>query len=146
MSSIVETSLKKPLLILVIFTVLAIGGLVSYNLLNLNLLPKFEVPILTVQTVYPGASASEVETSVTKKIEDALSTLENLKKITSTSLEGVSVVAIELNASADPNQGVQDAQRKINTIKSQLPHEVLDPAIEKMSLDERAILNLAASS
>ena len=146
MSSIVETSLKKPLLIIVIFTVLAIGGLVSYNLLNLNLLPKFEVPILTVQTIYPGAGASEVETSVTKKIEDALSTLENLKKITSTSLEGVSVVAIELNAEADPNQGVQDAQRKINAIKSQLPIEVLDPSIEKMSLDERAILNLAASS
>ena len=146
MSSIVEISLKKPLLIIVIFTVLAIGGLVSYNLLNLNLLPKFEVPILTVQTIYPGAGASEVETSVTKKIEDALSTLENLKKITSTSLEGVSVVAVELNADANPNQGVQDAQRKINAIKSQLPIEVLDPSIEKMSLDERAILNLAASS
>jgi len=146
MASIVETSLKKPLLIIVIFAVLAIGGLVSYNLLNLNLLPKFELTNLTVQTVYPGAGASEVETSVTKKIEDALSTLENLKKITSTSLEGVSVVAIELNSGADPNQGVQDAQRKINAIKSQLPSEVLDPSIEKMSLDERAILNLAASS
>jgi hydrophobic/amphiphilic exporter-1 (mainly G- bacteria), HAE1 family len=144
--SIVETSIKRPLLIVVIFTILAIGGFVSYNLLNLNLIPKFELSVLTVQTVYPGAGASEVETSVTKKIEDALSTLENLKKITSTSLEGVSVVSIELNNGANPNQAVQDAQRKINAIKSQLPIEILDPSIDKMSLDERDILNLAASS
>lgn len=127
MSSIVETSIKKPLLIVVIFTILAIGGLVSYNLLNLNLLPKFELSILTVQTVYPGAGASEVETSVTKKIEDALSTLENLKKITSISLEGVSVVSIELNNDADPNQTVQDAQRKIKRYQITTPDRDIRP-------------------
>lgn len=65
--NIVETSIKKPLIIAVIFTLLTIGGLLSYNMLNLNLLPKFELPILTVQTIYPGAGASEVESSVTKK-------------------------------------------------------------------------------
>jgi len=72
MSSIVETSIKKPLIITVIFTMLTLAGILSYKALNLNLLPKFELPMLTVQTVYPGAGASEVETSVTKKIEDAL--------------------------------------------------------------------------
>ena len=70
MASIVETSTKKPLLIAVIFTVLTLGGFVCYNMLNLNLLPKFELPMMTVVTIYPGAGASEVETSVTKKIED----------------------------------------------------------------------------
>ncbi len=144
--SIVETSLKKPLLIVVICTILTLGGIISYGLLNLNLLPKFELSILTVQTIYPGAGASEVETSVTQKIEDALSTLENLKTITSTSLEGISIVSVQLNDAADPNQAVQDAQRKINAIKSQLPSEILDPSIEKMSMDEKAILNAAASS
>ena len=146
MASIVETSIKKPLLILVIFTVLTLGGLFCYNMLNLNLLPKFEVPMLTVQTVYPGAGAAEVETSVTKKMEDALSTLENLKKISSTSMEGVSVIAIELNDGADANLAVQDAQRKINAIKSQLPSEILDPSIDKMSIDEQPIMNIAASA
>ena len=102
--SIVETSIKKPLIVGVIFTLLTIGGILSYTNLNLNLMPKFELPMLTVQTVYPGAGASEVETSVTKRIEDALSTLENLKKISSTSMEGVSVIAIELNAGADANE------------------------------------------
>jgi HAE1 family hydrophobic/amphiphilic exporter-1 len=146
MASIVETSIKKPLIVIVIFTVLALGGLISYNMLNLNLLPKIEMPMLTVVTVYPGAGASEVETSVTKKIEDALSTLENLKKISSISQEGVSIVSIELNENADPNQGVQDAQRKINAIKSNLPMEILDPSINKLSMDEMPIMNIAATS
>ncbi len=146
MSSIVETSIKRPLLILVVFTVLALGGLITYNMLNLNLLPKFDVPMLTIQTVYPGAGASEVETSVTKKMEDALSTLENLKKISSTSMEGISIIAIELNEGSDANLAVQDAQRKINAIKSDLPTEILDPSIDKFSMDEMPIMNIAASA
>jgi HAE1 family hydrophobic/amphiphilic exporter-1 len=115
-------------------------------MLNLNLIPKFELPMLTVQTIYPGAGASEVETSVTKKIEDALSTVENLKKISSTSLEGVSVIAIELNEGANSNLAVQEAQRKIAAIKTDLPTEVLEPSINKVALDEKAILSVAASS
>ena len=144
--NIVETSIKKPLIIGVIFTLLTLGGLISFNQLNLNLMPKFELPMLTVQTIYPGAGASEVETTVTKKIEDALSTLENLKKISSTSMEGVSVIAIELNAGADANLAVQEAQRKISAIKANLPSEVKEPSISKIAIDEKAILNVAASS
>jgi len=144
--SIVEVSLKKPLIVTVIFTLLTIAGLLSYNMLNLNLMPKFELPMLTVQTVYPGAGASEVETSVTKKIEDALSTLENLKKISSTSMEGVSIVAIELNPGTDANQTVQEAQRKIAAIKGTLPTDMLEPSINKLAMDEKAILSAAASS
>ena len=144
--SIVETSIKKPLIVGVIFTLLTIGGILSYMNLNLNLLPKLELPMLTVQTVYPGAGASEVETSVTKRIEDALSTLENLKKISSTSMEGVSVIAIELNAGADANLAVQEAQRKISAIKSNLPTDVKEPSISKIALEEKSILSVAASS
>lgn len=144
--NIVETSIKKPLIIAVIFTLLTIGGLLSYNMLNLNLLPKFELPILTVQTIYPGAGASEVESSVTKKIEDALSTVENLKKISSTSMEGVSVIVVELNEDADANLAVQEAQRKISAIKANLPSDIKDPSINKVALDEKPVLNVAASS
>ncbi len=144
--SIVETSIKKPLIVGVIFALLTIGGIISYTNLKLNLMPKFELPMLTVQTVYPGAGASEVETSVTKKIEDALSTLENLKKISSTSMEGVSVVAIELNAGADANLAVQEAQRKISAIKSTLSADVKDPSISKIAPDEKSIMSVAASS
>ncbi|MCL2132666.1 MAG: efflux RND transporter permease subunit, partial [Lentimicrobiaceae bacterium] len=144
--NIVETSIKKPLIIGVIFTVLTLGGLLCYNLLNLNLLPKIDVPVITVVTIYPGAGASEVETSVTKKIEDALSSLENLDKVNSISREGVSIVAVIFNENADINRSVQDATRKINAIKSNLPKEILDPSIDKISIDDQPILRIAAFS
>jgi HAE1 family hydrophobic/amphiphilic exporter-1 len=146
MASIVETSIKRPLLIVVIFTLLVLGGMVSYNLLNLNLLPKLDLPVLTVVTVYPGAGASEVETGVTKKIEDALSSLEDLKKISSTSQENTSIITIMFNETADIDKALQEAQRKINAIKSTLPGEILDPSLNKISADDKAIMQIAASS
>jgi HAE1 family hydrophobic/amphiphilic exporter-1 len=146
MSSIVETSIKRPLLIVVIFTLLALGGGVCYTLLNLNLVPKMDLPVLTVVTVYPGAGASEVETGVTKKIEDALSALEDLKKITSTSQENTSIISVMFNETADIDKALQEAQRKINAIKSTLPKEILDPSLNKISVEDKAIMQIAASS
>lgn len=144
--NIVEGSIKRPLIVGVLFTLLALGGLISFSLLNLNLYPKFELPMLTIQTIYPGAGASEVETSLTKKIEDAISGIENLKDINSTSREGVSIVAVELNAGTDANLALQDAQRKIAAIRATLPKDIKDPSITKLALDEAPILNIAASS
>ncbi|MDR0796949.1 MAG: efflux RND transporter permease subunit, partial [Tannerella sp.] len=146
MANIVETSIKKPLIIGVIFTILTLGGLLCYNMLNLNLLPKMDVPVITIATVYPGAGASEVESSVTKKIEDAVSSLENLDKVNSTSREGVSIVTVMLNENTDINRSVQDATRKINAIKSSLPKDILDPSIDKISIDDQPILRVAAFS
>jgi HAE1 family hydrophobic/amphiphilic exporter-1 len=146
MASIVETSIKRPLLIVVIFTLLTLGGGVCYTLLNLNLVPKMDLPVLTVVTVYPGAGASEVETGVTKKIEDALSSLEDLKKITSTSQENTSIISVMFNETADIDKALQEAQRKINAIKSTLPREILDPSLNKISVEDKAIIQIAASS
>jgi HAE1 family hydrophobic/amphiphilic exporter-1 len=144
--SITELSIKRPALVIVIFTVLGILGVLSYSQLNYNLLPKFEAPVMSVITVYPGAAAGEVETSVTKKIEDALSSLENLDKIQSTSQEGVSLVVIQLLQSANVDESVQDAQRKVNAILSQLPDEVDAPTINRFSTDDLPILQMGVSA
>ncbi|HEX8548407.1 MAG TPA: efflux RND transporter permease subunit [Cytophagaceae bacterium] len=144
--SITEISIKRPALVIVVFTVLGILGLISYNQLSYNLLPKFEAPVMSVVTVYPGAAAGEIETSVTKKVEDALSGLENLDKIQSTSQEGVSVVVLKLLQKADINQGVQDAQRKVNAILAQLPEDVQAPTINKFSTDDLPILQMGLSA
>jgi HAE1 family hydrophobic/amphiphilic exporter-1 len=143
--SITEISIKRPALVIVIFTVLGILGLISYSKLNYNLLPEFEAPVLSVVTVYPGAAAGEVETSVTKRIEDALSSLENLDKIQSTSREGVSLVVIQLLQSADVDEAVQDAQRKVNAILARLPDEVESPTINKFSTGDLPVLQLGVS-
>ena len=144
--SIIDISIKRPLLIIVFFIILTMLGMISYFGLNINLTPKVDFPVLNIITVYPGASASVVESSVTKKIEDAVSSLENLKKITSKSQENVSIVTIELQSGANTDVILQDAQRKINSIKSDLPKDIDDPSINKFSLDDLPIMKIVASS
>lgn len=144
--SITEISIKRPALVIVIFTVLGILGILSYQQLNYNLLPKFEAPVMTIATIYPGAAAGEVETSVTKKIEDALSSLENLDKIQSTSQEGVSIIVVQLLQDADVDQSVQDAQRKVNAIMATLPDEVDAPTINKFSTDDIPVLQMGLTA
>ncbi|MDR6195681.1 efflux RND transporter permease subunit [Siphonobacter sp. SORGH_AS_0500] len=144
--SITEVAIKRPLLVTTIFTVLILFGVISYQQLSYNLLPKFEANVISVSTVYRGAAADEVETNVTKKIEDALSSLEGLDRLKSTSQEGVSSVIIQLKNGVDVNQAQQDAQRKIDQILSQLPDDVDDPILNKFSTDELPVLRMGVTA
>jgi HAE1 family hydrophobic/amphiphilic exporter-1 len=117
--TITEVAIKRPSLIIVIFTILIGGGLLSYKQLSYQLLPDFSPPILTVTTPYPGASPSIVESQVSEPMEDALSGLENIKEVTSFSLENASLVLLEFNHSVDLETVMQDAQRKIEGINMQ---------------------------
>src|SRR5581483_2989708 len=127
---IAEISIKRPSLVIVLFVVLILGGLFSYTLLGYELIPKFASNAVTITTVYPGASPSEVENTVTKKIEDAVASLENVKKLESKSMENTSVVTITLTNNADADYALNDAQRKINAVLKDLP-DGIDPRSEE---------------
>jgi HAE1 family hydrophobic/amphiphilic exporter-1 len=142
----IELSIKRPLIVFVIFAIIALLGTVTFSLLNINLIPSFDVNVITVTTTYPGASASEVETSVTKKVEDALSSLENLDRLTSNSQEGFMLVQAELVTGADPDIALQDAQRKVNAILADLPEDVTPPAYSKFSSDDLPIMSIAVNA
>lgn len=144
--SITEIAIKRPTLVVVIFTVLALLGITSYTKLNYELIPKLSFPALSITTTYPGASANEVESSVTKELEDALSSLENVKSMQSTSQEGLSSITIELESSADANLAVQDAQRKINSMVANLPTGVKSPSINKFSSDEMPVIKFGVTA
>lgn len=143
---ITEISIKRPSIVIVVFTALTLFGLLSYFSLNYELLPKFSPPVVSITTIYPGASPSEVENTVTKKIEDAVASLENIKKIEATSYESVSVIIITLNPEADVDYSLNDAQRKVNAILADLPDEAKAPSLNKFSLDDLPILTLSATS
>jgi HAE1 family hydrophobic/amphiphilic exporter-1 len=140
-----EISIKRPSLVIVLFTILILGGLFSYSQLGYELIPKFEQNVITVATIYPGASPSEVENTVTKKIEDAISSLENIKKIDSKSYESLSTVSITLNSSAKVDVSLNDAQRKINAIISDLPKDAKAPSLSKFSLSDLPIMTIGAN-
>ena len=141
-----EISIKRPSLVIVLFTILTLGGLLSYSMMGYELIPKFETNVVTISTIYPGASPSEVETSVTRKIEDAVGSLENVKKVESSSYESLSVIMVQLTTGADVNYALTDAQRKVNAILSQLPDDIEAPSLNKFSLDDLPIMTMSISS
>ena len=141
-----EISIKRPSLVIVLFTILTLGGLLSYSMMGYELIPKIETNMVTISTVYPGASPSEVETSVTRKIEDAVGSLENVKKVESSSYESLSVVMVQLNTGADVNYALNDAQRKVNAILADLPDDADPPSLQKFSLDDLPIMTLSITS
>ncbi|MDX2164368.1 MAG: efflux RND transporter permease subunit [Gammaproteobacteria bacterium] len=144
--SLTEISIKRPLLISTIFIALILFGIISYMGLNYNLLPSFSAGILNVQTAYPGASPNEIESSITKPIEDAISTVEGINIITSTSAQNISSVKIELKSGVNDIAAQQDVERKINQIKANLPEDANEPVVNRFSTDQFAILNLTMTA
>ncbi|MGE5409948.1 MAG: efflux RND transporter permease subunit, partial [Clostridiales bacterium] len=140
--SITELAIKRSTLVVIVFTALSLLGILCYSKLNYELIPKIDVPIVAVLTQYPGASASEVENSVTKKLEDALSALENVKTMSASSQEGYSTIIMELVPNASTDLALQDAQRKVNAVLYQLPTDAKTPSLLKFSTDEIPVLKL----
>src|ERR1044071_3295472 len=138
--SLTALSIKRPTLIVVIFAVLGLLGITSYFSIGYELLPKMSKQVITISTAYPGATPLEVENSLTRKIEDAISSLEKLDNIKSHSLEGMSKVIAEFKADVDISQAMEDAQRKVNGMTADLPDEAKDPVISKFSVDEAPIM------
>lgn len=142
----IETILKRPSLVIVLFLVLVLGGLFSYRMLSFELIPELSVPTITITTVYPGAAPSEVETRITKKIEDAVSDLDNIDEVISKSLENASVVIVNFKAGSNLNQVLEDAQRNINKMAGDLPEDAETPVLSKISPSDQPIMQLLATS
>lgn len=143
---ITRLSITRPTLVVVVMTLLVGLGLFTYGALNYELLPKITSPVLSVSTAYPGASPGEVENTVTKKLEDALSSLEGVKKMSSTSMEGFSLITVELVNDADVDLALQDAQRKVNAILGDMPDEAKTPSLGKFDISAMPIMNLGVAA
>lgn len=144
--SITEVAIKRPLLITVIFSTLILFGFMSYKQLNYNLLPKFEANVIMVQTTYRGASPEEIQNTLTKPIEDAVSAIEGVDQIASTSMEGVSSITVTLKSGTNANNAQRDAERRIDMIRATLPDDSDDPIVRRFSTDEIPILRLSINS
>lgn len=144
--NITKLSVNRPTLVVVVFTILLFLGFAGYKSLNSELLPPMTAPAFMVMTPYPGASPSEVENSVTKKLEDIITSVQDIEHIQSTSLEGVSILGISLKQTANINNVIQDAQRRINASKNVLPQGVLDPVVSKIVIGDLPIMNIGTTA
>lgn len=144
--SITELSVKRPSLVVVLFSILVFFGLYGYSTLTYELLPDISSPVITVSTMYPGAGPAEVENALTRPLEDAVSSLENIEGTQAISMEGFSTIIVTFKYGTDVDKSVQDAQRKIDAMVAYLPEDAKEPSIGKFSLDEMPIMRIGATS
>ncbi len=121
-------------------------GIYSYQRLSVDMYPDVEIPVLTVRTAYIGAAPETVEREVTKRIEEALNTISGVRHITSTSTEGLSMVAVEFRLGTNIHTAQQDAQAKINAIRAEFPSEIEEPVLQRIDFNAMPIISLGLES
>ena len=144
--NITEISIKRPSLIIVLFSVFILLGYIGFKNLSYELMPDFNQPVVVIKTVYPGAEPQEVETSVSRKIEDALSNLEGVDYLVTKSLPNASVIIANLEYGTDLDKTMQDAQRYIDNNSKDLPADILSPEMSKVSPNDLPIMSISATS
>lgn len=144
--SITEIAVKRPLLITVIFVTMILFGYISYQSMNYSLLPKFDANVISVITTYRGASSEEVQNSLTKPIEEAVSAIEGVDRINATSREGLSLVAVELKSGISTIVAQRDAERKIAQIAAFFPADADDPVVNRFNTDEFPVIQFSVNA
>jgi hydrophobic/amphiphilic exporter-1 (mainly G- bacteria), HAE1 family len=123
--------------------VLVVMGAVSYRSIGVDLYPKTDIPVVSITTTLRGASPEIMDIDVTDKIEEAISTIAGVKSISSTSTEGVSIVAVEFVLERNIDIAAQDVREKIGIIRAKLPADIDEPTIEKVDIDAAPVINIA---
>lgn len=139
-------AVTHPIGIVMIVLFFVTLGLYSYYRIGVELYPKINTPYVVVSVSYSGADAESVEQQIAKPVEDALSSVSNVKHITSKSKTGRSQVTLELNFDADVDAAAVDASQKVNAIRKSLPDDADDPVVEKRDMDAAPIIDLALVS
>ncbi len=131
--SIYASAVKKPVTTILIFVITMVIGLYSLTQLPIDLYPEIEIPFLSVYTSYPGASAADIETNITRPLEDALNSVTGLKEITSRSSDNVSVIFMEFEYETNLDEASNDVRSSLSFIESFLPEDAEDPTIFKFN-------------
>jgi HAE1 family hydrophobic/amphiphilic exporter-1 len=143
--SIWELCIKRPIFTVMLVSAPIVLGLASYPRLGVDLFPNVDLPLVTVTTTLRGASVEEMETGVTKPIEEIVNTVSGIEQLRSTTKEGISQITIEFNLDKDGAVAAQEVDAKVRTILSQLPEGTDAPIIDKFALDAAPVLTLAVS-
>ena len=144
--NLVEIAIKRPIFITSIVSLMLVLGATSLSKMSVDLFPDISFPILSIQSIYPGASPVDIERQVSKILEDELSSLSGLKKITSQNLDSVSFVLMEFKIGTDTKDAEQQVRQRIGNIRRNLPLDMKDPIIRRFDPADQAVAQLAISS
>ncbi|HET9706618.1 MAG TPA: efflux RND transporter permease subunit, partial [Vicinamibacterales bacterium] len=141
-----DTSIKRPVFATMVIVSFMVLGIVSLGRLGIDLFPEVNFPFVNVQIVYPGAGPEEVETLVTRPVEDAVAGINGVKRVISTSTEGLSMVGIELRLEIDPQAATAEVREKVAAIRQRLPEQIKDPTIQRFDVSALPIATYAVGS
>ena len=144
--SIYKSAIEKPVTTALIFVAVIVIGLFSLSRLPIDQFPEMDPPFITVMTTYAGASASEIETNVTKIIENSLTSVDGLKELTSSSRDNMSVVSLELEWGTDRDEAANDIRSYIDMIKSNLPDGCSSPVMFKLNSSLMPIIQYSVTA
>ena len=137
-----DVSIQRPVFTTMIVVAILVLGLFSFIKLNVDQYPDVDIPYVVITTVLPGAGPEQVESDVTKIIEDAVNPVEGVDHISSTSQEGVSIVVIQFKLEIDGKAASQDVREKVAAVRSQLPDDVEEPVIQRYDPASQPIITL----
>ncbi len=141
-----DTSIKRPVFATMVIVSFMVLGVVSLGRLGIDLFPEVNFPFVNVLVPYPGAGPEEVETLVTRPIEDAVAGINGVKRVISTSAEGLSMVGIELRLEIDPQAATAEVREKVAAIRARLPEQIKDPTINRFDVSALPISTYAVGS
>ncbi|MEN6371406.1 MAG: efflux RND transporter permease subunit [Armatimonadota bacterium] len=141
-----NVSIKRPVFILMVVLALIVLGFTARQKMPEELTPKVDLPYITVSTIYAGAGPQEIETLVTKPVEDAVGSTSGLKNITSYSQDGISVVVLEFELGTNSDTAAADVRDKLSAIRSTLPDDIEEPSVTKVDIGAQPIITMALRS
>lgn len=144
--AIYKTAINKPITTALIFVAVIVFGVFSYSRLPIDQFPKMDLPVVSVMTTYPGANGAEIETNVTKLLENSLNSVDGLKEITSQSKDNISVVALELNWGQNLDEALNDVRSALDMVSNKLPEGCSRPMIFKFSTSSMPIMGFAITA
>jgi len=144
--SIYKSAVTKPITTVMIFTAVLVLGIYSFMNIPIDLYPEIEPPYISIMTTYAGANAADIETNITKPIEDAMNSVDNLKEVTSVSYDNLSLVTLEFEWGANLDDVLNDVRSVIERVYNYLPDECDRPSIFKFSTSMMPILFYAVTA
>lgn len=143
MSKLIEIVVKRPVTILMVIVSILILGLISLSRLSIDFMPNMQIPYISIYTSYRNSGPEEIEKSVTKLVEGAVATVNNIKNITSTSIENFSNVLVEFNWGTDLTEATEDIREALEQITDLLPDNADKPVIRKFNMDDTSLMEVA---
>ncbi|HEY8003024.1 MAG TPA: efflux RND transporter permease subunit, partial [Phenylobacterium sp.] len=139
-------AIRNPVPVVVLFIALVLAGMIAYTGLPIKQFPNVEFPVVTVTVTQSGAAPGQIETQITRPVEDALSGLEGVRNITSSVTLGASTTAIEFEIGEDLQKKVDDVRQRIDQTRAILPREIDPPTVQRVEISSAPILTYAVSA